>query len=57
MPERGLPQKIVSEDCLNVNVWRPKGIQGPLPVLFFIFGGAYVMGAGEFQLKLFSFRN
>lgn len=47
MPERGLPQKIVSEDCLNVNVWRPKGVKGPLPVMVFIFGGAYVMGAGE----------
>ncbi|KAF6198583.1 hypothetical protein GE061_008331 [Apolygus lucorum] len=31
-----------SEDCLYLNVYRPKGVRGkPLPVLFSIFGGAF----------------
>ncbi|KAF6198582.1 hypothetical protein GE061_008330 [Apolygus lucorum] len=33
---------IGSEDCLYLNVYRPKGVSGkPLPVLFSVFGGAF----------------
>jgi carboxylesterase type B len=40
---RALPQ---SEDCLSLNVWRPKTTAGSnLPVLVFIHGGAYVVGS------------
>lgn len=35
-----------SEDCLNLNVWAPDGITGkPLPVIVYIFGGGFEMGA------------
>ena len=30
----------VSEDSLYINLWRPKGAEGPLPVLVFIHGGS-----------------
>ncbi len=33
-----------SEDCLYVNVWVPKGAEGPLPVMVWIPGGAYATG-------------
>lgn len=29
-----------SEDCLTLNIWRPKDAKGQLPVLFFIHGGS-----------------
>lgn len=37
-----------NEDCLLVNVWRPRGTtpQSNLPVMFFIHGGAFVLGSG-----------
>ena len=34
-----------SEDCLTLNVWRPVGAIGQRPVLFFIHGGAFVLGS------------
>ncbi|MGV2113815.1 carboxylesterase family protein [Agrobacterium salinitolerans] len=35
-----------SEDCLNLNVWAPGGVSGkPLPVIVYIFGGGFEMGA------------
>lgn len=34
-----------SEDCLNLNVWRPRK-PGTFPVMVFIHGGGYFMGAG-----------
>ncbi len=38
----------VSEDCLTVNVWTPaKSDKEKLPVLVWIHGGAFVMGAGS----------
>jgi para-nitrobenzyl esterase len=43
-----------SEDCLSVNVWRPHGLgtqprkAGRLPVMVWIYGGAFIMGAGSF---------
>lgn len=37
-----------SENCLYLNIWRPKvpGVQ--LPVMVWIHGGAFIMGAGSF---------
>ncbi|MET4386622.1 para-nitrobenzyl esterase [Bradyrhizobium sp. F1.4.3] len=33
-----------SEDCLTLNVFRPFGVDGPLPVMVFIHGGNFVTG-------------
>jgi para-nitrobenzyl esterase len=35
-----------SEDCLYLNVYRPKGA-GPFPVMFWIHGGALLTGEGD----------
>lgn len=36
----------LSEDCLNLNVWAPEGpSQEPLPVIVYIFGGGFEVGA------------
>ena len=35
-----------SEDCLNLNVWTPKIDNKKRPVMFWIHGGAFVMGGG-----------
>ncbi len=32
--------------CLSLNIWTPAGVDRPLPVLFFIHGGAFVTGGG-----------
>jgi len=37
-----------SENCLSINVWTPVNISQPLPVLLWIYGGAFVEGAGSF---------
>ena len=37
---------IEGEDCLNLNVWAPKGGGEGLPVLVWIHGGAYRNGSG-----------
>ena len=38
-----------SEDCLSINVWRPKGVQpgASLPVMAFIYGGNFDSGSGS----------
>jgi para-nitrobenzyl esterase len=33
-----------SEDCLYLNIWKPSVVKAPLPVLFWIHGGAYTNG-------------
>jgi para-nitrobenzyl esterase len=33
-----------SEDCLTLNIWRPAGDEGNLPVIYFIYGGSNVSG-------------
>src|SRR5271166_264853 len=36
----------LSEDCLNLNVWAPKDAgEEPLPVIVYIFGGGFEVGA------------
>lgn len=41
----------MSEDCLYLNVWAPTAREhGPLPVMVWIHGGGYTMGAGSQRL-------
>lgn len=36
-----------AEDCLYLNVWRPAGAKGKLPVVFWIYGGGFVNGGAS----------
>lgn len=38
---------VAREDCLTLNVFRPFGVDGPLPVLVFIHGGGFVTGTAN----------
>jgi len=40
----------MSEDCLNLNVWRPVGATPPAPVMVWIHGGGLVNGSGTAAL-------
>ncbi|HEX6030556.1 MAG TPA: carboxylesterase family protein [Tepidiformaceae bacterium] len=46
----GLTLTNTSEDCLSLNVWTPAADGGKRPVMVFIHGGAFVIGAGSQQL-------
>ena len=46
-PMLGLDIGRMSEDCLYLNVWTPDARHGRRPVLVWIHGGAFVMGAGS----------
>ncbi|TFG28213.1 MAG: carboxylesterase/lipase family protein [Promethearchaeota archaeon] len=35
-----------SEDCLNLNIWTPAADNKKRPVMFWIHGGAFIMGSG-----------
>ncbi|QDQ97268.1 carboxylesterase/lipase family protein [Tomitella fengzijianii] len=46
----GMPieaELVRDEDCLNLNVWAPRPDRGLRPVLVWIHGGAYFLGAGS----------
>lgn len=42
----GAPGAGMSEDCLNLNIWRPRK-SGVFPVMFWVHGGGYYTGAGS----------
>lgn len=45
-PKVFTPQKQRSEDCLTLNVVGPEQLpDGPLPVMFYIYGGGYFLGS------------
>jgi carboxylesterase type B len=40
-----------SEDCLHVDVWRPRGaMRKPRPVMVYIYGGAFIGGSTAYPL-------
>lgn len=45
-PQPGHLDQAAEEACLSLNIWVPAKAEGPLPVLFFIHGGAFVTGGG-----------
>lgn len=50
-PQGGAPMDttLYAEDCLFLNVWTPPAgaASGPVPVMVFVHGGAFVTGAGS----------
>ena len=46
----GADASAVSEDCLTLNVWMPVGEIAEVPVLVWIYGGAFLTGGGSFPL-------
>ena len=36
-----------AEDCLYMNVWKPQGVTGKLPVMVWIYGGGFVNGGSS----------
>lgn len=51
-PEAILAQQPMSEDCLTLNIWKPKRRfeEDRLPVMVWIHGGAFRMGASSLKL-------
>ncbi len=50
-PEAALAQAPQSEDCLSLNIWRPRVRQGhALPIVVWLHGGAFRLGAGSLGL-------
>lgn len=49
------PDEVNGDDCLNINIWRPRGIkkqddpekQGKVPVAIFFHGGSFNFGSGS----------
>ncbi len=39
-----LNQPVGSEDCLTLNIWRPRGNEKNLPVIAFVYGGSNISG-------------
>jgi para-nitrobenzyl esterase len=46
LPEPGTPPPARSEDCLNLNIWRPMQ-SGIFPVMVWIHGGSLTAGSGS----------
>ncbi|PLR31657.1 carboxylesterase [Chimaeribacter californicus] len=50
-PEAALRHQPMSEDCLTLNVWQPRHpTANPLPVMVWIHGGAFRIGAASLPL-------
>jgi para-nitrobenzyl esterase len=45
-PQRGHLDAPSEASCLSLNIWTPATIERPLPVLFFVHGGAFITGGG-----------
>ncbi|WGR70063.1 MULTISPECIES: carboxylesterase family protein [unclassified Bradyrhizobium] len=45
-PQPGHLDHADEASCLSLNIWTPAGADRPLPVLFFVHGGAFVTGGG-----------
>lgn len=45
LPGGDLPQGGEQPDCLTINVWAPADSTGPLPVMVWIYGGAFLAGS------------
>ncbi len=39
-----------SEDCLFLNIWKPAKAEGTLPVMVYVYGGAFLTGSGSIPL-------
>ncbi|MBT4488080.1 MAG: carboxylesterase family protein, partial [Rhodospirillaceae bacterium] len=44
---KGGEEPPVSEDCLNLNVWRPSGTASGMPVMIYIHGGGFSYGSAN----------
>ncbi|KAG7397729.1 hypothetical protein PHYBOEH_000268 [Phytophthora boehmeriae] len=50
-PQSGANSSVMSEDCLNLNVWTPANTtDDALPVYVWIYGGRFISGAGSLPL-------
>jgi len=45
-PQPGHLDHAEEDSCLSLNIWTPSAVDRPLPVLFWIHGGAFVTGGG-----------
>jgi len=46
-PQGANKSAVGSEDCLFLNIWRPKSTEKDLAVMVFIHGGGFISGAGD----------